>query len=315
MNDSVLKEKIKSVAEAAERSCVLEASSEKPGNVSPTQSFSDTKFEDYLAGSNALKPAVAAACLAGCTAGSGKTSPDKIRLGALIKKAMLDVGKSHDGGNTHLGVALVFIPISAGAGLCMAEKKGFACLRECIRRVVAASTVEDALNFYEAVNLAEAGGLPKSELDVKAEESKNKIREKKLTFTDIMKLSSEKDMLARELSTEMPVTFDESIPLLSSLTERLGSASDAIVQTYLVVLSRHPDTLIAKKAGMGEAERVSARALEVIGAGGVLTEEGRSQIRILDRELRVEENKLNPGTTADLIAASIFVSMLKDVLG
>lgn len=314
MNDSLLKEKIKSIAETAERSCILEASSEKPGNISPTQSFTDTKFEDFLAGSNALKPAVAAAALAGYNVGLGDTPLEKIRLGALIKKAVSDVGRSHSGGNTHLGVALLFIPIAAGSGLCLAEKKGFDSLRDCIRRVLSASTVEDALDFYDAVNLANAGGLPESELDVKAEESKTEIREKQLTFLDIMKLSAEKDTLARELVSGLPAVFDEATPMLSNLTERLGDVSDAVIQTYLVVLSKHSDTLIAKKAGAAEAERVSKWASEVLSAGGVLTEEGKEAIRVFDRELRVYGNKLNPGTTADLIAATIFVSMLKDVL-
>lgn len=315
MNDSLLKEKIKSIAEAAERSCVLEASSEKPGNVSPSQSFTDTKFEDHLAGSKALKPAVAVAALAGCKAGLGNTPLEKIQLGALIKKAVSDVGRSHSGGNTHLGVALLFIPIAAGSGLCLAEKKGFDSLRDCIRRVLSASTVEDALEFYDAVNLANAGGLPESELDVKAEESKTQIREKQLTFLDIMKLSTEKDTLARELVSEMHIIFEEATPILAGLTERLGSVSDAVVQTYLVVLSRHPDTLIAKKTGAEEADRVSTQAFEVLDAGGVLTEEGKEAICAFDRELRVDGNKLNPGTTADIIAATIFASMLKDVLG
>ena len=97
----------------------------------------------------------------------------------------------------------------------------------------------------------------------------------------------------------------------------------ATVHTYLRILSKVPDTFIARKVGLragirevGEAVRkgmevameVSRRAEEALDKGGLLSEEGRKLVEELDRDLR--RNKLNPGTTADLTASSIFLSIL-----
>ncbi|MEM2793636.1 MAG: triphosphoribosyl-dephospho-CoA synthase, partial [Candidatus Methanomethylicia archaeon] len=48
----------------------------------------------------------------------------------------------------------------------------------------------------------------------------------------------------------------------------------------------------------------------VLNAGGLLTEDGKRMIWSFDRELRNEGNKLNPGSTADLVASSIMISLL-----
>ena len=54
---------------------------------------------------------------------------------------------------------------------------------------------------------------------------------------------------------------------------------------------------------------------EVLAAGGVFTPGGRRAIAALDKRLReAANNGLNPGTTADLIAATLFVALLEGVL-
>jgi triphosphoribosyl-dephospho-CoA synthase len=61
----------------------------------------------------------------------------------------------------------------------------------------------------------------------------------------------------------------------------------------------HPDTLIARKRGPAEAAEAAARARRVL--------EGRAALAELDGWLRAEGNGRNPGATADLIAAGLFV--------
>ena len=58
------------------------------------------------------------------------------------------------------------------------------------------------------------------------------------------------------------------------------------------------------------AHDVTSRALDVLRLGGVRTREGRSAIDGFDASLRDERNRTNPGTTADITAASIFVVLL-----
>ena len=79
-------------------------------------------------------------------------------------------------------------------------------------------------------------------------------------------------------------------------------------------MARIPDTLIARKAGAAAAAAVAGRARAVIRAGGLRTRKGAAARR-LDADLRRAGNRLNPGTSADLIAAALFVWLRDAGLG
>jgi triphosphoribosyl-dephospho-CoA synthase len=85
---------------------------------------------------------------------------------------------------------------------------------------------------------------------------------------------------------------------------------DAVVETFLTVLAAVPDTHIARRNDSTHATTVSTRARAVLAAGGVRSDAGRQAIDDLDRALRDDRNSGNPGTTADLTAAAIFVVLL-----
>ena len=72
-----------------------------------------------------------------------------------------------------------------------------------------------------------------------------------------------------------------------------------------------PDTLIARKNGPEISRRVSRWASDVLSQGGVFTAPGKQKIMELDRAVRDHDHKLNPGTTADLTAAAIFLYLLE----
>jgi triphosphoribosyl-dephospho-CoA synthase len=56
---------------------------------------------------------------------------------------------------------------------------------------------------------------------------------------------------------------------------------------------------------------VSRSAREILKAGGVQSAEGREALAALDAELRDSRNRRNPGTTADLTCAALFVVILE----
>ncbi|MHA1288699.1 MAG: triphosphoribosyl-dephospho-CoA synthase, partial [Candidatus Thorarchaeota archaeon] len=62
--------------------------------------------------------------------------------------------------------------------------------------------------------------------------------------------------------------------------------------------------------GVAEAEKISRKAKWILELGGIDSEEGNKQLWILDENLKKEDGRLNPGTTADLTAGSIFVLLL-----
>jgi hypothetical protein len=89
---------------------------------------------------------------------------------------------------------------------------------------------------------------------------------------------------------------------------------DATIELALELLAAVPDTLVARKRGRRAAERVSAGAARVLAAGGVRGDAGRAALETFDASLRQDGNALNPGTTADLVAATAFVALLEGML-
>jgi triphosphoribosyl-dephospho-CoA synthase len=81
---------------------------------------------------------------------------------------------------------------------------------------------------------------------------------------------------------------------------------DAALEAYLRTLAAVPDTLVARKDGFAAADAVSAGARRVLAAAP----EGRAAAAAaFDADLRRHGNRWNPGTTADLVAAGLFVAL------
>jgi triphosphoribosyl-dephospho-CoA synthase len=114
--------------------------------------------------------------------------------------------------------------------------------------------------------------------------------------------------------TDYALTFETGIPALAAaLGDGLG-LREAIVELALRLLDAAPDTLIARKRGAAAAARVSAAARDVLSAGGVRTAAGRKALEGFDASLREPGNALNPGTTADLVTATLFVALVERML-
>lgn len=274
------------VAAAAQLACLLEVSAPKPGNVCPGHDFHDTRYEDFLASAVAIGPALAAAGERG--------------LGATIRSAV-EATARWTRSNTNLGIVLLLAPLARSA---RAARTGGGALRQQLSRVLAATTVTDAVETYAAIRLARPAGLGQAAAeDVAAVPT--------VTLRDAMALAAERDGVAREYATDFRLTFEVGAPALRAARHAGLSWSDATVEGYLGLLAEHPDTHIARKLGRAEAERVSARAAEVRRAGGTRTRAGREALTALDRELRDERNSRNPGTTADLTCAALFVVILE----
>jgi triphosphoribosyl-dephospho-CoA synthase len=126
-----------------------------------------------------------------------------------------------------------------------------------------------------------------------------------------MTLAAEHDGIAREYATGFAVTFETAVPaLLRARGDRL-SWDDVVVETFMTVLAASPDTHVARRGGPELAAEVSERAADVLRAGGVRSDEGRKALGYFDHSLRDPRNIGNPGTTADLTAAAIFVALLQ----
>ena len=84
----------------------------------------------------------------------------------------------------------------------------------------------------------------------------------------------------------------------------------ATVNTFLYLLENHPDTLIIRKSGLEPALMVSKQASKILQHEGVSSSRGLKLTKELDDSLQAKMGQMNPGTTADLIAGTIFCALL-----
>ena len=274
-----------SVAGAAQLACVLEVGAEKPGNITPSHDFHDTTFEDMLRSAIAVGPELA------CAGERG--------VGATVLAAV-EASRRVAPANTNLGIALLLAPLAKAA-------LDGGSLRARLGTTLRALDVADARAAYAAIRHSGASGLDERvEHDVRSVPA--------VGLRDAMASAAERDSIASEYVTDYALTFDTGLPaLVAALGDGLA-VREAIVELHLRLLERAPDTLIARKRGAGAAARVSAAAREVLAAGGVRTAEGRRALRGFDESLREPGNALNPGTTADLVTATLFVALVEGML-
>jgi len=172
-----------------------------------------------------------------------------------------------------------------------------------VREVLGETTIGDARDVYAAIRLARPGGLGRADAQDVADEPT-------MTLVDVMQLASDRDTVASEYATGFELTFAVGAPALDRARADGLVWDDAIVEAFLTLLAKKPDTHIARRAGLSAAEEVSRRARSVLDAGGVRSATGRQAIDDMDRALRDVRHTLNPGTTADLATAAIFVVLL-----
>jgi len=273
------------IAAAGQLACLLEVSAPKPGNVSPGLHFHDTRYEDFLASAVAIGPALAAA----------GAQP----LGATIKAAA-EATARWTRSNTNLGIVLLLAPLARAASRQSGD------LRSRLARVLDETTVADAAEVYAAIRLARPGGLGHAAVEDVAGAPSVRLRE-------AMKLAADRDAVAREYVTDFATTFEIGVPALRAAREEGLPWTDAVVEGYLLLLGVQADTHIARKLGPAAAEAVSRRAREVQAAGGIRSPAGRQALAAFDAELRDATNSRNPGTTADLTCAALFVVIIEGI--
>jgi triphosphoribosyl-dephospho-CoA synthase len=160
----------------------------------------------------------------------------------------------------------------------------------------------DANLVFKAIRLANPGGLANAqEQDVRNEPT--------VTLLEAMKLAADRDFIARQYANGFEDIFNFCLPVFLESSERFGSVEAAIIDLQIRTMAQYPDSLVARKNGQAIAEGVRIKADQIMKLGGIATPEGRRAGVQLDKYLRNQMNRLNPGTTADLIAACLFTAL------
>ncbi|MEJ5231660.1 MAG: triphosphoribosyl-dephospho-CoA synthase [Geminicoccaceae bacterium] len=270
------------IATLFERACLAELDALKPGNVHRFAPGHGLRVEDFEASARAAAPAVA-------------------RPGAPLGVRILDAvaaTRAVVGTNTNLGILLLCVPLAAAA-----ERSEP--LREALAIVLTGADRDDAKRTYAAIRLARPGGLGRVEAADVAEDPD-------VPLLEAMRLAEARDRIAWNWTHGFADPFEIGIPLLARLEARGWSRPWALAGLHLHLLSRIPDSHVARKHGRATAEALveAARPLAARLLAARDPESLRDELLRFDAELKAAG--LNPGTTADLVVASAFAASLAD---
>ena len=275
--------------------CMLEVSAPKPGNVHRGADFEDATFYDFAT--------------SGVVLGNVIESFANQPLGLTILEAVNQTRQAV-GTNTNLGMILLLVPLAKVA----ASNSGVPISIKQMSSFFNSATEEDAANVFEAIRIAKPGGLGESEtMDV------NSPNAGELNLLAAMELAADRDSVARQYTNGFLDVIDTNIQRLVYGRSVFEDLPSAIVLAYVIAMASEPDSLIMRKCGLEIAEQSQLRAskavdkLHRIGTGAEVNASDKEafwmEIADLDFWLRSDGNRRNPGTTADLIAASLFVGI------
>lgn len=278
--------------------CVWEVTARKIGNTHPIADIPGATFVQFILSAGAIRDEIGRAYQIRLS-----TRDKHPGFGLRIKNAVAAT-QVVAGTNTNLGIILLLSPLAATF---FETKSAAGSPRLDLAEVLGGLTVEDTRYVYEAIRLAKPGGLGDApDQDVRSEPT--------VTLLEAMRLAADRDMVSRQYANGFADVFDFGVPAFVNAFTKFGCVEAAIIDSQLRWLATYPDSLIARKNGPAVAEDVQKRAADVLRLGGIATPEGRAAGVALDKHLRSDGNKLNPGTTADLITACLFVALRENMV-
>ena len=274
-----------SLGECATLATIIEVTAPKPGNVHRGADFEDLSYGDFLIAATAIGPVFERA---------GAQS-----VGETVLEA-IKVTRAAVATNTNLGTVLLAAPLAA--------VPRDVPLAEGIGPVLAALDARDARLVYEAIRLAQPGGMGKVEAaDVSGAPPQSLIA--------AMRLAADRDLVARQYANNFDEVRSGAAPWLREELATDAPLLSAVVRLHLRLLSRFPDSLVARKCGFEVAHRAAQFAQQVLDSGPADSEAYQAGLAELDFWLRSDGHRRNPGTTADLVAAALFVLLRDGELG
>ncbi len=263
----------------------LEASASKAGNVTPTVAFSDMDHSDFLVSGLALRPVF--------------EDHSSLTVGQLVLRSIVAM-RERMSINTTLGTVLLLAPL-AKAVECLADRQGSApsSLADATARILKNLTAADARDVYAAIRLAKPGGLGRVE--------RHDVQDAPpASLVEAMQAAAPIDAVARQYANGFEDIHQRLVVWLRRGLLRGSSLTDLIVEVQLRWMAEEVDGLIVRKAGREVAEEAQQLAVWALDEW-LETEQRGLRWQAFDTFLRSGDQSRNPGTTADLIAAALFV--------
>jgi triphosphoribosyl-dephospho-CoA synthase len=276
------------IAQAYRQACLSELEALKPGNVHRFADGHGMNLVDFVASADAsVEP------LTDSTFGLGE------RIFHAVKATRESVGC-----NTNLGILMLCAPLILAI---LDHSRNSATLQERVNSVLTHSNKVDTDWMFRAIQMAAPGGLGQSD--------KYDVFEKPTaSLLEIMSHASDRDLIARQYATGYQDIFDFALPTFMQFLERWQNREWAITGLYLSLLARYPDTHVERKFGLYKAVVTTLHAGELLKGLEKADRPEEFQSRLMQADTEFKHEGINPGTTADLTVATLFVSHLEPVL-
>jgi triphosphoribosyl-dephospho-CoA synthase len=271
---------MRDAAENAQLALLLEVSgTPKPGNVDRHRDYDDLRFEHFMAG--------AVGSLSGL-----RMAADGARIGRAFERGVAGMS-DQSAGNTQFGALLMLTPLVRAAATDRLSP-------DRASDVVESTTVADACDFYRAFDHVDvAVDDPPEDMDAldvrRGSDAVSALWERELTLYDVMERSADRDGVAAEWTAGFERSFEAAEGILADDGPIYKRASRA----FLRLLADEEDTFIVTRSGEVAAAEATERAQAVL--------DGEEDAEALAEEF--VERDVNPGTTADLTAAALFIAL------
>jgi triphosphoribosyl-dephospho-CoA synthase len=204
--------------------------------------------------------------------------------------------------NTNLGVVLLAAPILHAAALRRPPRSPGALARR-LGEILASLTVADAELAFEAIRVARPGGLGTS--------ARHDVRgPAQVSLLDAMREAAERDMIARQYANGYADVIETGLERIAVARGRGWDWRWTATAVYLAFLARYPDSHIARKLGMEQAEIVRDAASEYDRAAAQAEDPAALARSLLKWDGELKARGINPGTSADLTVASLLFGFL-----
>ena len=263
--------------------CENEVAAPKPGNVNCFSDGHNMEVQDFIKSAHAIAPIMAQKALS---------------VGELILQGV-QATRTVVNCNTNLGIVLLLAPLCRAIHQCSHFQQ--------LEKVLQSLTIDDAKACYEAIRLADAGGLGSSEQqDIHAIPS--------VTLLQAMEIAEERDAIAKQYVTNYKDILNIGLPILTSSIKSGESVEWATAFAYLKLLASVPDTLIRRKQSWEHALEITKAATEILTKVNENNMLSSFEVEIITWDNELKKKAINPGTTADLTAATLLIYAFQNSL-
>ena len=283
------------IAQAYQAACMDELMALKPGNVHIFADGHGMTVQDFMKSAEA----------------SASTISEPCSIGERIFNAV-QATQQAVGCNTNLGIILLIAPLVQAAYGYFEQKNDtkYAHLtplqhyQQCLQQVLSDLTLQDAQLCAKAIVLAKPAGLGQSE--------KHDVNDKvNVNLQTLMRTAESRDLIAYQYTHQFETIF-LGFTHYQAAMQRWQNTAWATTALYLQLLANKLDSHIVRKHGESIATQAMLEAKVHAATFQAADNPKLIQKQLLVWDAALKAQNINPGTTADLTVATLFMRLIVD---